>query len=136
MPSPTETTRGVEWHCTGALTGVRAGLANGGPHWNYTCIMRQDQMHPTVQCTVASKAMHVEDIFQKQVLNFNLSCTRGFPLGGFIFAKNPVCTLSSGSFIRSFCVRNMEQSELSQSHFHVQCINPLHLLRNKPSYAS
>lgn len=100
MPSPTETSRGVEWHCTSARTGVRAGSANGSPSWNYTCIMRQDQVHPILQCTGASKAMHGKGIFQKQVLNFNLILHTRFSFRWIYICKEP-CVHSKFRFIQS-----------------------------------
>ena len=71
------------------------------------------------------KATHVENNFQKQVLNGNLTLHVRFPFvcNKLVFAKNPMCTFSSGSLHHSLCVGgNMGTSESSQYRFHFSCL--------------
>lgn len=114
--------------------------------WNYIYIMRHDQLYPILKASAlsiapqsrtiphlkatdnalrTSKATHVENNFQKQVLNGNLTLQVRFPFvcNKLVFAKNPMCTFSSGSLHHSLCVGgNMRTSESSQHCFHFSCL--------------
>lgn len=143
MPSPAEA--GTAAACTAQELGQGNSPTNGTHRLEL-------YLHPEAWSTVphhkatdnalgTGKATYVENNFQKQVLSGNLTLHVRFPFvcNKLVFAKNPMCTFSSGALHHSLRWRKYGDIRVRPtplSLFMSSVYNPLHLPRSKPSCAS